>query len=55
MGVKCQVYYPVFATDDEVDFLLLHSSQELSIIGCAISAPNGSSPRGYDGGASGRL
>jgi hypothetical protein len=49
MGVKCRVYYLVFATDDEVDFLLLCNSQELSIIGCVTNAPDGSSPRGYDG------
>jgi hypothetical protein len=47
MGVKCQIYYQVFATNDEVNFLLLHSSRELSIIGCTISAPDVSSPRGY--------
>jgi hypothetical protein len=27
MGVKCRVLYLVFTTDDEVEFLLLHSSQ----------------------------
>jgi hypothetical protein len=47
MGVTCRGYYLVFATNDEVDFLLLHDSQYLLIIGCAISAPDGSSPRGY--------
>jgi hypothetical protein len=26
MGVKCRVHYPVFITDDEVEFLLLHNS-----------------------------
>jgi hypothetical protein len=49
MGVKCQVYYLVFATDDEVNFLLLCNSRELSIIRCVTNAPDGSSPRGYDG------
>jgi hypothetical protein len=47
MGVKCRVHYLVFTTDDEVQFLLFHCSQQLSIIGCTTSTPDGSSPRGY--------
>jgi hypothetical protein len=41
MGVKCRVYYLMFTTDHEVDFLLLHESQYLQFIECAISAPDG--------------
>jgi hypothetical protein len=47
MGVKCRIYYLVFATDDEVELLLLHYSRCLQFIGCATSAPDGSSPQGY--------
>jgi hypothetical protein len=47
MGVKCRVHYLVFTTDDEVDFLLLQNSRIFFNIGCARSAPDGSSPRGY--------
>jgi hypothetical protein len=41
MGVKCQVYYPVFAIDDEVNFLLLCSSRELSTSGARSALPMG--------------
>jgi hypothetical protein len=44
MGVKCGVYYLMFTTDHEVDFLLLHESQYLQFIECAISAPDGVAP-----------
>jgi hypothetical protein len=47
MGVKCRVYYLVFATDDEVDFYSCIGSDISIFIGCVTSAPNGSSPRGY--------
>jgi hypothetical protein len=33
MGVKFQVHYLVFTTNDEVDFLLLHNSREFSTSG----------------------
>jgi hypothetical protein len=47
MGVKCRIYYLMFSTNDEVEFLLLHYSLQLQLIRCATSAPDGSSPRGY--------
>jgi hypothetical protein len=46
-GVKHRVYYLVFATDDEVDFYSCIGADIFIFIGCATSAPNGSSPRGY--------
>jgi hypothetical protein len=47
MGVKCRVYYLVFATNDEVDFYSCIVANICIFIGCATSAPDGSSPRGY--------
>jgi hypothetical protein len=46
MGVKRRVYYLVFTTDDEVDFYSCIGADIFIFIGCAISAPDGSSPRG---------
>jgi hypothetical protein len=47
IGVKCRVHYLVFTTDNEVDFLLFQNSWFFFNIRCAISAPDGSSLRGY--------
>jgi hypothetical protein len=45
MGVKCRVYYLIFATDDKVAFLLLHSSRELSSSGARSALPMGGAPK----------
>jgi hypothetical protein len=47
MGVKHRVYYLVFATNDEVNFYSCIGADISIFIGCATSAPDGSSPRGY--------
>jgi hypothetical protein len=47
MVVKLRVYYLVFATDDEVNFYSYIGADISIFIGCATSAPDGSSPRDY--------
>jgi hypothetical protein len=44
MGVKCRVLYLVFTTDDEVKFLLLHSSQVFESSGARTGLPMGVAP-----------
>jgi hypothetical protein len=45
MGVKCRVHYLVFTTDDEVEFLLLHSSRVFESSVARSALPMGVAPK----------
>jgi hypothetical protein len=47
MGVKRRVYYLMFGINDEVNFNSCIEADISIFIGCATSAPDGSSPRNY--------
>jgi hypothetical protein len=48
MGVNCRIFHPLLIIDDEFDSVLYYEADIYIFIGCATSAPDGSSPRGYN-------